>query len=125
MIRNRLIAASLACVAFAFASPAMAQSAQVASGIKTGQQMFDQCTSTNKADIAACETFLLGAHNAFIYLQDIGQTDKDICVPAGLTASVLRVAAVDYWRTNPGSRKFSAVSGFWNALAARFSAPCA
>ncbi|MEZ0242113.1 MAG: Rap1a/Tai family immunity protein [Sphingomonas sp.] len=119
----RLFSALFACVvALAFASPAFAQS--TSSGIRTGQQMLDQCTSSRAADLAACDAFLTGAQNAFIYLQDIGQTDKDICVPPGTAPAVLRQVAIDYWRANPGSRKFSAVSSFWNALVARFPAPC-
>ena len=125
MIRTRILAATLgALAALAFAAPALAQTG-ADSGIRSGQQMLDQCSSTKAADIAACEAFLTGAHNSFIYLQDIGQTDKDICVPPGTTPAALRQVAVDYWRANPASRKFSAVSSFWNALVARFPAPCA
>jgi hypothetical protein len=121
----RLVSALFACVAaLAFVSPAMAQTTP-ASGIRNGQQMLDQCSSTRAADLAACDAFLTGAQNSFIYLQDIGQIDKDICVPPGTTPAALRQVAVDYWRANPGRRKFSAVSSFWNALVARFPAPCA
>lgn len=110
---------ALACAAMvAFVPVAHAQS------YKTGQQMLDLCGSPRAADLAECDSFLSGARDSFLYLQDIGQIDRDICIPAATGAVTLRQTAVDYWRANPAGRKYSAVSSLWNALAARFPAPC-
>jgi len=112
----------LACAA-AFAFVPVAE-AQTVGGLKSGQQMLDLCVSAKATDIAACDSFLAGARESFIYLQDIGQIDRDICVPTGTGPAELRQTAVDYWRANPAGRRYSAVSSFWNALAARYPAPC-
>ena len=123
-MRLMLAAASFAALAL-LPGVAQAQESIPASGIyKTGQQIYDLCTSKNRADIDKCEYFLMGAHDSFIYFQDIGELDKAICVPTGTGSEVLREVAVTYWRDNPDTRKYSAVSSFWNALVARFPAPC-
>ena len=120
----RLAAGMLAAIAF-IPGVAQAQASIPASSIfRTGQQLFELCTSKSQDEVSRCDSFLIGAQGTVSYLQDIGEIDKAICVPAGTTAEALRGVAVDYWRANPNSRKFSAVSSFWNALAARYPAPC-
>jgi hypothetical protein len=120
----RLAAAPLAALAF-MPGAAQAQESIPASGIyKTGQQIYDMCTSKNDADVTACEYFLMATHDTIIYYQDIGELDKTICVPNGTNSEVIRGVAVDYWRSNPNSRKYSAVSSFRNALVARYPSPC-
>lgn len=123
-MRLMLAAASLAALAL-MPGVAQAQESIPATGIyKTGQQIYDLCISAKKGDVDKCEFFLMSAHDSFTYFQDIGELDKAICVPHGTTSDVLREVAVTYWRDNPGVRKYSAVSSFWNALVARFPAPC-
>lgn len=104
--------------------PGMVQAQSLpASGVyRTGEQLFALCNSTRPPDLAACDAFLTGAHDSYRYLQDIGEVDRAICVPEGTPAATLRQVAVDYWKANPSSRRYSATSNFWNAMSARF--PC-
>lgn len=122
----RLALASLAALAFApGVAQAQAQESIPSTGVfKTGAQINALCISKNATEVAQCESFLMAAHDSFAYFQDIGEIDKAICVPRGTTAATLREVATAYWRDNPTVLKFSAVSSLWNALLARFPAPC-
>ncbi|WP_171982393.1 Rap1a/Tai family immunity protein [Sphingomonas sp. LM7] len=124
MLSGKLRAA-LVCGALMLPVAAMAQDGTPARGVfKTGEQVYADCVSTDAESVARCDWFLMGAHDMASYYQDTDQIEVDFCIPRGTTAETIRKVAVDRWRAQPQSRKYSAVSGLLNALSEKYPGPC-
>lgn len=110
-------------LALCAAQPAAAQDGVPAAGVfKEGEDIYQLCISAKKDDVERCNWYLMGAYDMLSYFQDIEVADKVVCLPPNSQDTVIREAAVAYWRKSPGSRKFSAVSNLFNAFKAAF--PC-
>lgn len=117
--------AGLAFAAIVAPHAAAAQEGSPARAIfKSGEQVYAECTSTDRAALDRCDWFMMGAYDMASYYQDTDQIEVAFCLPAGTTAETIRTIAVDRWRTKPQSRKYSAVSGFLNALSEKHPGPC-
>jgi hypothetical protein len=104
---------------------ASAQESAPARGVfKTGDDLYAACTATDSASIDRCDWFLMGAQDMATYYQDTDQVKTSFCLPAGTNAEALRKLAVDRLRANPNTRRYSAVSGFLNALDEAYPGPC-
>ena len=115
----------LALAAFILPFAAAAQDAIPARGVfKSGEQVYVDCIATDAAAVARCDWFLMGAHDMATFYQDTSQIEAAFCVPQHVDIETLRKVAVDRWRAQPESRKFSAVSSLLNALSEKYPGPC-
>ena len=112
-------------------APAMAQSLPGAEdtrapGIfKSGEEVYEACTSQSSRERAMCDWFLMGAHDMAALFRDTDQIAPDtFCTPAGIEAEELREAVVARWEENPDSRKYSAVSAALNAFVQTWPGIC-
>jgi hypothetical protein len=122
-VRNLLTGLAVAALAMPFA--AAAQESTPARGVfKTGEQIYVDCVATDAAALGRCDWFLMGAHDMASFYQDTDQVEVAFCLPKGTTADTIRKIAVDRWRAKPESRRFSAVSGFLNALSEKYPGAC-
>ncbi len=116
-----LVAASLAL----HATPAAAQEARAPGVFKTGEQLYQSCISDVASDVKACDWFLMGAHDMAAMARDLGWVDRDnFCMPRDVDIVRLRTLAVDLWRDNAESRRYSAVSATLNAITAAYPGAC-
>lgn len=116
----------LALAAFTLPFAAAAQDAIPARGVfKSGEQVYVDCIASDAAAVARCDWFLMGAHDMATFYQDTSQIEAAFCVPQHVDIETLRKVAVDRWRAQPESRKFSAVSSLLNALSEKYPGPCA
>ena len=124
-MRSKLLAGlALATVTLPFA--AAAQDETPARGVfKNGEQVYVDCIASDAAAIARCDWFLMGAHDMATFYQDTDQIEAAFCIPQGTDAETIRKVAVDRWRAQPESRKYSAVSSLLNALSEKYPGPCA
>jgi hypothetical protein len=121
----RKLLAGLVFAAMAIPDAAAAQDSTPARGVfKEGEQVYIDCISADKAAVERCDWFLMGAHDMATYYQDTKQIEVAFCVPKATTAETIQKVAVDRWRAQPQSRKYSAVSGFLNALSEKYPGPC-
>ena len=121
----RELLAGLAFAAVAIPASAVAQDSTPARGIfKSGEEVYAQCIATDQASLNRCDWFLMAAHDMATYYQDTKQIEVDFCVPKAIKTEEIRQVAVDRWRTKPPSRRYSAVSGFLNALIEKYPGPC-
>lgn len=121
----RPIYAAAALLAATTASPAFAQDSIPSRGIfKTGEEIYQLCVSTKPLDLERCDYYLMAAYDMAAYFHDTDQVTASFCLPTGSGAQKLRDAAVSYWRANPNSRKYSAVSNVINALDKIYPGAC-
>lgn len=121
---NRLLGAGVV-AALVAGSPtgALAQEETPTSGVfKTAQQMYELCVSRSEEDQAACDWYIMAAHDMMKLYGDTNTGGLKICLPTGTQTIVVRNAVVNYWQQSPSSRRFSAVSTIYNALTGAF--PC-
>lgn len=119
------LVAGLALAAVTMPAAAAAQDSTPARGVfKTGEQVYEDCIATDEAALGRCDWFLMGAHDMATFYQDTDQIEAVFCIPKGTTAETLRKVAVDRWRAQPESRKYSAVSSLLNALSEKYPGPC-
>ncbi|MES2988169.1 MAG: Rap1a/Tai family immunity protein [Pseudomonadota bacterium] len=123
MLSGKLLAA-LVCGSVTLPVAAAAQDAKARGIFKTGEQVYVDCIAADAAAVARCDWFLMGAHDMATYYQDTNQIEATFCTPKGIGAETIRKVAVDRWRAKPESRRYSAVSGFLNALDAKYPGPC-
>lgn len=115
--------AALTISAALLAAPALAQSSDgvPSSGtFKTSEKLYTACTSTKQADLDQCNWYLMGAYDMIILYQDALQAEKVVCTPTGTLSAALRTAWLDYLKTSPNARRYSAVSTIRNAFTAKF-----
>ncbi|WP_422060251.1 Rap1a/Tai family immunity protein [Sphingopyxis sp.] len=106
----------------ATAMPAAAQDSTPSSGVfKTGQQVYDLCTSKSASELDTCDTFIMAAHDMIKLYGDTKMAEGNICLPTGTTVLEVRGAVLDYWRGKKGGLKFSAVSSIRNALFQKYT----
>jgi hypothetical protein len=82
---------------------------------KTGDELYAACTSSDDADVAQCDWYIMGVHDAIVLHQDLQWVDVVICVPDQTTAETLRNVVISYLE-NSDNRGFTAVSMVYNAL---------
>lgn len=87
---------------------------------KTGEELYAACTSSDDNDVADCEWYIMGVHDAVILHQDLQWVEEAICVPDGTTAESLRDVVVNYLQASD-NRDFTAVSMVYNALEDSYS----
>lgn len=121
-IQSRFGMALSACAAAAtaIASPAWGQTSNSGT-FKTGEELYEVCTSSEDADLEVCDWYIMGVHDAVILHQDLEWVERTICIAEGTTAGELREKVVAYLN-NSDDRDFSAVSMVYNALEAEY--PC-
>jgi len=118
--RFGLVVSIAAAAGMAIAGPASAQ-IDSSGTFKTGDELYAQCTSTDEAEVDACDWYIMGVQDAIILHQDLEWVEKAICIPVGTTAEDLRERVVAYLE-NSDDRSFSAVSMVYNSIEADF--PC-
>ncbi len=107
------------------AAPAAAQEAKAPGVFKTGEQLYQACISDVASDVKACDWFLMGAHDMAAMARDLGWIDRDnFCMPRDVDVVRLRALAVELWRDNADSRRYSAVSATLNAITAAYPGAC-
>lgn len=107
------------------ATPATAQEAKAPGVFKTGEQLYQSCISDVASDVKACDWFLMGAHDMAAMARDLGWVDKDnFCMPRDVDIVRLRTLAVELWREDAESRRYSAVSATLNAITAAYPGAC-
>ncbi len=89
---------------------------------KTGDQLYAACTSEQASELDKCDWFVMASHDMSSYFQDTDKAPKVFCSPEGLTAGALRTVVIEYLRSRPDSRQYSAVSNVQNAIEASY--PC-
>ncbi len=106
-------------------TPAAAQEARAPGVFKSGEQLYQSCISDVASDVKACDWFLMGAHDMAAMARDLGWVDKDnFCMPRDVDIVRLRGLAVELWRDNAESRRYSAVSATLNAITAAYPGAC-
>lgn len=107
------------------AAPAIAQEAKAPGVFKTGEQLYQSCISAVASDVKACDWYLMGAHDMAAMARDLGWIDRDnFCMPRDVDIVRLRGLAVELWRDNADSRRYSAVSAALNAITAAYPGAC-
>jgi hypothetical protein len=107
----------------AFPGAALAQDGTPASGVfKNAAEIYPLCTSSQTKEVEACDWYLMAAHDMMKFYGDTNMGGGKICLPMGTKAIEVRNAVLAYWRADPDSRKYSAVSTTYNALVEKF--PC-
>ena len=71
--------------------------------------------SSDDADVAECDWYIMGVHDAIVLHQDLQWVDATICVPDQTTAETLRGVVVDYL-SGEDNLAFTAVSMVYNSL---------
>ncbi|MCW3838068.1 Rap1a/Tai family immunity protein [Sphingomonas canadensis] len=100
---------------------AQAQESTPSTGVfKTAQEVFTICNSTKEVDVEACDWFIMSAHDMMKFYGDTDTGGEKICLPQGTKALEVRTAVLDYWRSKPEARKYSAVSTIYNALTQKY-----
>src|ERR671912_2412241 len=92
---SRHIAAVLA--ALALVSPAAAQTSSSGT-FKTGAQLLDACSSSDEIELAKCDWYIMGVHDAIILHQDLELIDEEMCLSEGTQIEDLRKVVLDYLR---------------------------
>ena len=108
-----------AAAAMALAGPAWGQ-ADSTGTFKTGEELYEVCTSSDENDLARCEWYIMGVHDAVILHQDVEWVERTICPPDALTAEELREKVVGYLRESE-DRNFTAVSMVYNTFEATWA----
>ncbi len=122
---KRLSILALGAALSATPAPAPAQEARAPGVFKTGEQLYQACISDVASDVKACDWFLMGAHDMAAMVRDMGWIDRDnFCMPRDVDIVRLRALAVELWRDNPDSRRYSAVSATLNAITAAYPGAC-
>lgn len=107
------------------AAPATAQEAKAPGVFKTGEQLYQSCISDVPSDVKACDWFLMGAHDMAAMARDLGWIDRDnFCMPRDVDIVRLRTLAIQLWRDDADSRRYSAVSATLNAITAAYPGAC-
>jgi len=120
-IHSRLRAFALLAAAAAVALTAPAWSQTDSSGtFKTGDELYEACTSSDDAYVGQCDWYIMGVHDAIVLHQDLQWVDVVICVPDSTEAETLRDAVISYL-ANSETRDFTAVSMVYNALEASYT----
>jgi hypothetical protein len=115
-IHSRFRTFSLFAAAAGLALPGPAWAQTDSSGtFKTGEELYAACTSSDDADVAECDWYIMGVHDAIVLHQDLEWVDTTICVPDQTTAETLRGVVIDYL-SGSDDRAFTAVSMVYNSL---------
>jgi len=117
--RARAFALLAAAAWIALSGPAWGQT-DSSGTFKTGDELFDACTSADDAEITQCDWYLMGVHDAIVLHQDLQWVETAICVPEDTTTDQLRNVVVDYLRSSD-QLSYTAVSMVYNALDARYA----
>jgi len=119
---SRLRAYSLlaAAAGMALSGPAWGQ-VNNSGTFKTGDELYEVCTSSDDNDLAVCDWFIMGVHDAIILHQDLELVDKTVCIPVGTLAGDLRSVVIAHMESSD-SMSYTAVSLAYNAIADAF--PC-
>ena len=122
VFRQSVVPAALIMAAVSVA-PVAAQDSTPSSGVfKTGQQVYDLCTSKVGTDQDNCDYFIMAAHDMVKFYGDTKMAEGNICLPQGIKAIEVRTVVLDYWRGKMAGLKYSAVSSIRNALFQKY--PC-
>lgn len=122
-MRKSLIFASLAAFGLATApASAVAQDIAAKSIFKSGQELLDQCQSSDSGAVARCDWYIMGLWDAFGLLADLEVTERYMCLDVGTTVDVLRNDVTNYLRRSSTDLSKSAVSAVANALIEAY--PC-
>ncbi|MXO58295.1 hypothetical protein GRI89_01890 [Altererythrobacter salegens] len=81
---------------------------------KTGEQLYEVCTSEDDDEIDRCYWYLMGSWDAMTFYADIDLTDRYACLPEDAVVGELRDVVVSYLRG--ADRSKSAISLTFNAL---------
>lgn len=101
--------------------PVAAQDSTPSSGVfKTGQEVYDLCTSKTESDLDMCDYFIMAAHDMIKLYGDTDMAEGDICLPKGVTALEVRNVVMAYWQAKMSSLRYSAVSSIRNALVEKY-----
>jgi hypothetical protein len=100
--------------AMALSGPAWAQT-DSSGTFKTGDELHAACTSSDDNEVADCDWYIMGVHDAIVLHQDLQWVEVAICVPDETTAETLRDVIVAYLEASD-DRTFTAVSMVYNAL---------
>jgi hypothetical protein len=101
------------------ASPAWCQT-ENSGTFKTGEELYSLCSSSDDGELADCDYYIMGVHDAIILHQDLGWTEKTICIPVGTESEELRETVLAYFAGSE-TLNFTAVSMVYNALEEAYS----
>lgn len=116
-MRKGMVFAGLASFSLAMTpTTASAQDIAAQSIFKNGQELLDECASSDQDRVARCDWYIMGLWDAFGLLADLDVTDRYMCLEAGTMVDVLRADVIGYLRRSSTDRTKSAVSAVANAL---------
>lgn len=116
-MRKGMIFAGLASFGLALAPASVsAQDIAAQSIFKSGQELLDECASSDQDRLARCDWYIMGVWDAFGLLADLEVTERYMCLENGTTVEVLRAAVTAYLRRNGTELDKSAVSSVVNAV---------
>lgn len=116
-MRKRMIFAGLASFGLALApSSVSAQDIAAQSIFKSGQELLDECASSDQDRVARCDWYIMGVWDAFGLLADLEVTERYMCLENGTTVDVLRSDVIRYLRNGSTDLSNSAVSAVTNAI---------
>ncbi|UIP07925.1 hypothetical protein LY632_05880 [Erythrobacter sp. SDW2] len=109
--------AGLAAVGLAM-TPATVSAQDIAaqSIFKSGQQLLNECGSSDSNALARCDWYIMGIWDAFGLLADLEITERYMCLENGTTVDVLRSDVIRYLRNGSTDLNKSAVSAVANAI---------
>ena len=87
---------------------------------KTSEEIYDLCTSSDAAQVEACDWYLMAAHDMIKFYGDTDTGGTKLCIPTGTQAQEIREVVLAYWRSDPDGLQYSAVSTIYNALEAEY-----
>lgn len=116
-MRKGMIFAGLASFSLAMTPTTVsAQDIAAQSIFKSGQELLDECASSDQDRVARCDWYIMGVWDAFGLLADLEVTDRYMCLENGTTVDVLRSDVVRYLRNGSTDLGKSAVSAVANAI---------
>ena len=83
---------------------------------KTAGEINALCVSGDAADVEACDWYIMAAHDMIKFYGDTETGGAELCIPTGTRVEEIREVLLEYWRTDPDSLEYSAVSTIYNAL---------
>lgn len=110
-----MILAGLAMLGLA-TTPVAAQESTAQSIFKSGQQLLDECESSDESALARCDWYIMGLWDGFGLLADLEVTQRYMCAERGTSVEVLRRDVVSYLRRGSTDLTKSAVSNVVNAI---------
>lgn len=116
-MRKGMVFAGLASFSLAMTpTTASAQDIAAQSIFKSGQELLDECVSSDQDRVARCDWYIMGVWDGFGLLADLEVTERYMCLENGTTVDVLRADVISYLRRSSTDRSKSAVSAVANAL---------